>query len=114
MSHFMLFSLLSACCTIVGAVPALLIRHLSHRSKDVLLAYTAGIMVAASTYGMIPSALRLSNLFVLCVGVMLGTLLLTVMETFDSSHRPGSYCCSWRTAANTYHDAARHDASQHS
>ncbi|UJF33913.1 ZIP family metal transporter [Paenibacillus hexagrammi] len=39
-----------------------------------------GIMVTASTYGLIPSALKLSNLSVLFIGILLGTTVLTLME----------------------------------
>lgn len=84
-------------CTGLGAVPALMLKNVSHRGKDVLLAYTAGIMVAASTYGLIPSSLKLSNLWVLTAGILVGTLILTLIEMFlphvdpdnamESSHR---------------------------
>ncbi|WP_438447989.1 ZIP family metal transporter [Gorillibacterium sp. sgz5001074] len=69
-------------CTTLGAVPALMLKNVSHRGKDVLLAYTAGIMVAASTYGLIPSSLKLSNLWVLTAGILAGTLILTLIEMF--------------------------------
>jgi ZIP family zinc transporter len=71
---------MSALCTAVGAVPALLLNNVSHRVKDNLLAYSAGIMVAASTYALIPSTLKLSNMFVLTLGILLGTAMLTILE----------------------------------
>ncbi|MBT2686615.1 ZIP family metal transporter [Bacillus sp. ISL-47] len=74
--------LLSSLCTGLGALPILLIKSVSHKGKDVLLAYTAGIMVAASAYGLIPSAIKLSNLTVLVIGILIGTLVLTVLEIF--------------------------------
>lgn len=90
MSMFWQWTVFSSLCTILGALPTLLFRNVSHRAKDMLLAYTAGIMVAASTYGLIPSALKLSNLYVLTAGILLGTVLLTVMELViphvDSDH----------------------------
>ena len=73
--------LLSSICTGVGALPILLIRNLSHQGKDVLLACTAGIMVAASAYGLIPSALKLSSLTALIIGMLVGTLVLTLLES---------------------------------
>lgn len=73
---------ISALCTALGALPALLLNNVSHRLKDNLLAYSAGIMVAASTYALIPSTLKLSNMFVLTVGILLGTLTLTLLETY--------------------------------
>lgn len=70
----------AAMATAIGAVPVMVLRQLSHRGKDMLLAYTAGIMVAASTYGLIPSAMKLSNFYVLAIGILLGTLVLTLLE----------------------------------
>ncbi|GIQ67802.1 ZIP family metal transporter [Xylanibacillus composti] len=70
----------AAMATAIGALPVMALRHLSHRGKDILLAYTAGIMVAASTYGLIPSAMKLSNFYVLTIGILLGTLVLTLLE----------------------------------
>lgn len=83
--------IISAFCTVIGAVPALLFTNMTHRVKDNILAYTAGIMVAASTYGLIPSALKLSNLLVLTIGILLGTAILTVLERYvphmDPTHQ---------------------------
>src|SRR5690625_1031658 len=70
----------SSFCTGLGALPVLLIKNVSHKRKDGLLAYTAGIMVGASGSGLIPSALKLSNLAVLVIGVLIGTLVLTLFE----------------------------------
>ncbi|MEI7025744.1 ZIP family metal transporter [Paenibacillus sp. y28] len=83
---------MSSISTGLGALPVLLLRNLSHRWRDFLLAFTAGIMVAASTYGLIPSALKLSNLMVLCIGIIAGTCFLTLLEKLlphvDLSHSP--------------------------
>lgn len=72
--------IISALCTAAGALPALILSKVSHRLKDNLLAYSAGIMVAASTYALIPSTLKLSNMFVLTIGILLGTTTLTLLE----------------------------------
>ncbi|KKC48980.1 MULTISPECIES: ZIP family metal transporter [unclassified Paenibacillus] len=80
MNPILLGSLATAMCTAVGALPALFISSMTHRGKDVLLAFTAGIMVSASTYGLIPSALKLSNLGVLTIGILLGTFVLMLLE----------------------------------
>ncbi|CDQ20665.1 Zinc transporter ZupT [Halobacillus karajensis] len=72
--------ILSAFATGVGAIPALLFKNISHRRMDSILAYTAGIMVAASTYGLIPASLKLTNLYVLCFGLLAGALLLNILE----------------------------------
>ncbi|WP_226584276.1 ZIP family metal transporter [Halobacillus litoralis] len=72
--------MLSALATGLGALPVVFIRKVSHRRMDSILAYTAGIMVAASTYGLIPASLKLTNLYVLCFGVLAGALLLNLLE----------------------------------
>ena len=74
--------IVSSLCTILGAVPAVFLQNISHRHKDNLLAYTAGIMVAAATYGLIPSTLKISNLLVLSIGIILGTLVLTLLDYY--------------------------------
>ncbi|WP_121610213.1 ZIP family metal transporter [Mesobacillus foraminis] len=83
--------LISAMGTALGAVPALLLSNLSHRFKDNLLAYSTGIMVAASTYALIPATLKLSNMLVLTLGILLGTLTLTLLELLlphvEADHR---------------------------
>jgi len=89
MYYYIQLSAAASICTVLGALPALLLRHVSHRGKDILLAYAAGIMVAASTYGLIPSALRLSNFYVLTAGILLGTLLLTFLELYVPHSDPG-------------------------
>ncbi|WP_040340378.1 ZIP family metal transporter [Fictibacillus macauensis] len=79
----MIFSsiVFSSLCTTIGALPVFFIKNVTHKGKDILLAYTAGIMVAASAYGLIPSAIKLSNVFVLIVGVLVGTFVLTLLES---------------------------------
>lgn len=77
---------MTSLCTTLGALPVLLIKNLSHRGKDILLALTAGIMVAASTYGLIPSALKLSNIYVLVIGILIGTFVLMLLEIFLPHH----------------------------
>ena len=73
--------ILSSLCTGLGALLVLLVRNVSHKGKDTLLAYTAGIMVAASAYGLIPSALKLSSITVLVIGILIGTFVLTILES---------------------------------
>lgn len=75
-------SFLSAMATGVGALPILFFKEVTHRWRDILLALTAGVMMAAATFSLIPEALALSNLFVLCFGVLLGTVSLTILEKY--------------------------------
>jgi len=80
LEHVIIGSVISALSTGIGALPILFFRAVTHRWRDILLALTAGIMVAASTFSLIPQALSHSNLWVLCIGVLLGTAVLTLLE----------------------------------
>lgn len=74
-------SVLSALSTGGGALIVLFINQsVSHRWMDILLAFSAGIMMAASTIGLIPEALNLGGFGSLVVGVFLGVLALTTLE----------------------------------
>ncbi|MBO8164554.1 MAG: ZIP family metal transporter [Brevibacillus sp.] len=73
-------SVLSALSTGVGALPVLFLKQVSHRWRDILLAFTAGIMMAAATFSLMPQALASSDFIVLCLGVLTGTLVLTLLE----------------------------------
>jgi zinc transporter, ZIP family len=76
-------STLSALSTGFGAIPILFLqRTITHRWRDILLAFTAGIMMAASTMSLIPEALLSGSFSNLAVGLLLGVIVLTVMEKF--------------------------------
>ncbi|WP_126425275.1 ZIP family metal transporter [Brevibacillus marinus] len=73
-------SVLSALATGVGALPILFFKRMSHHWRDILLAFTAGIMMAAATFSLMPQALASSDMWVLCLGVASGTIALTLLE----------------------------------
>ncbi len=74
-------STLSALATGVGAVPILFLsRSLTHKWRDILLAFTAGIMMAASMLGLIPEALSSGTFFSLAIGLCVGVFTLTFLE----------------------------------
>jgi zinc transporter, ZIP family len=76
----MLGSIISALATGLGAVPILLFRSVTHRLRDILLAFTAGIMVSATMFNLIPVALVHSNLMTVAIGILVGTAVLSMME----------------------------------
>ncbi|MFL6554854.1 MAG: ZIP family metal transporter, partial [Bacillus sp. (in: firmicutes)] len=81
MAEVIFGSVLSALSTGAGALLILVIHQsITHRWKDVLLAFSAGIMMAASTIGLIPEALRTGGFGSLFTGVCLGVLALTLLE----------------------------------
>jgi zinc transporter, ZIP family len=57
-------------------------RSVTHRFRDVLLAFTAGIMMSASTMGLIPEALNMGGFIPLAIGVFLGVVTLTILELY--------------------------------
>lgn len=80
MHEFLVASILSALATGLGALPVLFFQKATHRWRDILLAFTAGIMVAAATFELIPEAIEMSNILVMAIGVLMGVFLLTLLE----------------------------------
>ncbi|MFD2443304.1 ZIP family metal transporter [Bacillus sp. CGMCC 1.16607] len=81
MSEVVIGSILSALSTGLGALIILFMNHsLTHRWRDTLLAFTAGVMMAASMLGLIPEALGYAGFPPLAIGIFLGVYTLNVME----------------------------------
>lgn len=81
MKEVLIGSILSALSTGLGALPILFLhKSLTHRWRDILLAFTAGIMTAASTMSLIPEALQSGGFTALAIGLMLGVVTLTLLE----------------------------------
>lgn len=81
MHEVIIGSVLSALSTGLGALIILFMSNtITHRWRDSLLAFTAGIMMAASTLGLIPEALNNGGFLPLTIGIFLGVLTLTIME----------------------------------
>ncbi|MRN51647.1 ZIP family metal transporter [Paenibacillus monticola] len=93
MANALLGSLLSAMATVLGAIPILFIKRLSEKWKDILVAFTAGIMVSASTFGLMPQAIIESGVVSLTLGLVTGVLLLDLIENniphIDVENYPG-------------------------
>lgn len=81
MSDVLLGSVLSALSTGLGAVPILFLqRTITHRWRDILLAFTAGIMMTAAMLGLIPESLNYGGILEVSIGLFLGVLTLTSLE----------------------------------
>lgn len=81
MKEVVIGSVLSAMSTGLGAAIILFMnRSITHRWRDILLAFTAGIMMAASTMGLIPEALMAGGFIPVMIGVFLGVITLTTLE----------------------------------
>ncbi|WP_421617038.1 ZIP family metal transporter [Brevibacillus sp. TJ4] len=81
MDELLIGSSLSALATGVGALPILFFKTVTHRWRDILLAFTAGIMMAAATFSLIPQALDDAAFPIVALGVISGMLVLTVLES---------------------------------
>ncbi|MDR0136973.1 ZIP family metal transporter [Metabacillus idriensis] len=81
MTEVLIGSTLSALATGFGAIPILFLQKtITHRWRDILLAFTAGIMMAASMMSLLPEALNQGGVFQVCAGLFLGVLVLTTLE----------------------------------
>ncbi|PLR97502.1 ZIP family metal transporter [Bacillus sp. T33-2] len=81
MSEVIFGSVLSALSTGLGALVILFMdRSVTHRWRDTLLAFTAGIMMAAALLGLIPEALNNGGFIQLSIGIFLGVFTLTLLE----------------------------------
>ncbi len=69
--------------TIIGSLIGFIIKELPHKWNDTVLGYCAGVMLAASTIGLIVPALSLSpdgDWWMVVIGVMVGALFLNVLD----------------------------------
>lgn len=67
--------------TIIGAVIGFFIKELPHKWNDTILGYCAGIMLAASTIGLIvPAFEQAGSWWVVALGVMVGALFLNLLD----------------------------------
>ncbi|WP_409305214.1 ZIP family metal transporter [Peribacillus sp. SCS-155] len=81
MSEVLIGSILSAMSTGAGALVILFIsRSITHRFRDTLLAFTAGIMMAASLLSLIPQSIESGSYIQLVIGITLGVAALTLLE----------------------------------
>jgi len=67
--------------TLLGAVLGFMFKELPHKWNDTILGYCAGIMLAASTLGLIVPAFEMTNdWWWVATGVMVGALFLNVLD----------------------------------
>ena len=93
-TSMLLGSTISALSTGIGAIPILFMKKATHRFRDVLLALTAGIMMAASTFSLIPEAMHAGGMLPVVIGVTLGLIVLSFLEKnvphIDLKHGAGT------------------------
>ena len=69
--------------TVVGALLGFLFQNISHRMRDITLAFAAGIMLAAAVIGLIIPSLELGGKFGIIVtvaGILLGAVALSLLD----------------------------------
>lgn len=69
--------------TVIGALLGFLFQNISHRMRDITLAFAAGIMLAAAVIGLIIPSLELGGKFgivVTVVGILLGAVALSLLD----------------------------------
>jgi len=75
-------SLAAGLATGAGAIPVLFTRRISDRLLDVMLGFSAGVMLAATSFSLIGPAIDLSGPWVAVFGVVLGALVLHLADRF--------------------------------
>ena len=71
--------------TIIGALIGFIFKNISHKFSDIVLAFAAGIMLAAAVYGLIlPSieATGVSKIWIPVAGILLGAVFLHFADKF--------------------------------
>jgi ZIP family zinc transporter len=81
-------SLLAGLATGAGALPVLFTKRISDKLLDVMLGFSAGVMLAATAFSLIVPAIDLSGPFVVVFGVILGALVLHLIDRFVPHFHP--------------------------
>lgn len=83
-----LASLLAGLATGVGALPVLFTKGVSDKLLDVLLGFSAGVMLAATCFSLIVPSLDLAGPLVVVIGILLGALVLHLVDRFVPHFHP--------------------------
>jgi len=81
-------SLLAGLATGAGALPVLFTRRISDKLLDVLLGFSAGVMLAATSFSLIVPAIDLSGPWVAVIGLILGAVVLHLVDRFVPHFHP--------------------------
>ena len=86
--------------TVIGAVAGFLIKDISHRFSDLVLAFAAGVMLAAAVLGLILPSLEYGNVLITVAGIFVGAICLNLADRLvphlhhlagvDSESHPGN------------------------
>ncbi len=81
-------SLVAGLATGAGALPVLFTRKVSDRLLDVMLGFSAGVMLAATFFSLIIPAIDLSGVWVAVLGIILGAVTLHLMDRLVPHFHP--------------------------
>ena len=66
--------------TIFGSVVGFAFKKISHKFSDIVLAFAAGVMLAAAVLGLIVPSVEYGNLFITVAGIFCGALCLNMVD----------------------------------
>ena len=75
-------SLGAGLATGAGALPVLFVKKISDRMLDVMLGFSAGVMLAATSFSLIVPAIDLGGPWIVVVAIILGALVLHLIDRF--------------------------------
>lgn len=75
-----LASLAAGSLTVIGALPVFFVKKISDKLLDAAMGFAAGVMLAATFFGLITPAIRIGGTMKTAFGILLGALFLIVME----------------------------------
>ncbi|MBS7609319.1 ZIP family metal transporter [Candidatus Bathyarchaeota archaeon] len=81
-------SLLAGLATGVGALPVLFTRNVSDKILDVMLGFSAGVMLAATFFSLLVPAISLGGIWVAVIGIILGAVALHLADRFIPHFHP--------------------------
>jgi len=81
-------SLTAGLATGAGALPVLFTKKVSDRLLDIMLGFSAGVMLAATSFSLIVPAIDLSGVWVAVFGIALGAFVLHLVDRFIPHFHP--------------------------
>ncbi|MCK9594807.1 MAG: ZIP family metal transporter [Candidatus Omnitrophica bacterium] len=83
-----LASLIAGAATLIGALAVFFMHRVSDKFLDMSLGFSAGVMLAATFFGLVAPAIKMGGTLKTAVGILLGALFLILMEkTVPHVHR---------------------------
>lgn len=73
-------SLIAGLATGVGALPVLFTKSVSHRTLGIMLGFSAGVMLAATSFSLLVPAIELGGIWAAVGGLLLGVFALITVE----------------------------------